>query len=105
MLVNPQGEKIVLREAVRSTCGTLTSATKMPGFPPMNLSEDTRLAQLVNDTLDSSVCDAVPFLHRPSLRKILDGLTDLAPRERSQWGQVLTLATSACVLHESYRMS
>lgn len=104
MKIHGLTEKYVLREAAREVLtDTVYRRQKHPFLaPPVGLQPSGQLNQMMQDTLRSSVLDAVPFYEPQMVHLLLDRMPDLDERKRSGASYILMMVLSACVLHQRY---
>jgi asparagine synthase (glutamine-hydrolysing) len=97
-------EKYVLREAARPyITETVYKRQKHPFFAPVAMRG--RFAQMVHDTLHSNALETIPFFDAAKVRTAMQEfprIEDPLVSEQRAWA--LTEITSACVLHERYRL-
>jgi asparagine synthase (glutamine-hydrolysing) len=100
-------EKYVLREAARDVISdTVYRRQKHPFLsPPATLNPKERLSSLVQDTLRGPVLASIPFFDQRKVISLLDRLETMDEGSRVANDQVLMLLTSACVLHERFRLA
>jgi asparagine synthase (glutamine-hydrolysing) len=100
-------EKYVLREAARDVItDTVYRRQKHPFLsPPATLSPDQRLNAFVQDTLRGPILASIPFFDRNKVVGLLDSLYTMDDGARVANDQTLMTLTSACVLHERYRLA
>jgi len=100
-------EKYVLREAVRPVLtDTVYNRHKHPfTTPPVALTPDERLHELVQDTLRGPVLASLPFYDQTKVVALLDGLPHLDDGERTAIDPALMMLLSACVLHDRFRLA
>ena len=97
-------EKYVLREAARSVLtDTVYRRHKHPfTSPPVALSPDEPLHQLLQDTLRGPVLASLPFYDQRKVVALLDRLPGLDAGARTAVDPALMMLLSACVLHERF---
>lgn len=97
-------EKYVLREATRPfITKTVYDRQKHPFMAPLELKSG--LETLVQDTLRSRASEGVPFFDERAVRALLDALpADADPASRARASPMLLTMTSACILHERFRL-
>jgi asparagine synthase (glutamine-hydrolysing) len=100
-------EKYVLREAVRDVItDTVYRRQKHPFLaPPASLNPQGKLNALVQDTLRGPALASIPFFDRKKVIGILDRIDDMDDAGRVANDQTLMLITSACVLHERFKLA
>jgi asparagine synthase (glutamine-hydrolysing) len=100
-------EKYVLREAARDVISdTVYRRQKHPFLsPPATLNPEQRLSSLVQDTLRGPTLASIPFFDQPKVISLLDRLETMDEGSRVANDQVLMLLTSACMLHERFRLA
>ena len=100
-------EKFVLREAVRDVVtDTVYRRQKHPFLsPPATLNPKDQLNTFVQDTLRGPVLASLPFFDQKKVIGLLDSLPSMDEGSRVANDQVLMLLTSACVLHEGFRLA
>jgi asparagine synthase (glutamine-hydrolysing) len=100
-------EKYVLREAARDVISdTVYRRQKHPFLsPPATLNPKDRLSSLVQDTLRGPALASIPFFDQKKVVSLLDRLDTMDEGSRVANDQVLMLMTSACVLHERFRLA
>jgi asparagine synthase (glutamine-hydrolysing) len=104
MKVRATTEKYVLREAARPyITDTVYRRQKHLFLAPFDLKG--AMLELVEDTLRGAACASIPFFDQQAVIKMLDRLPP--PKFaafRNLVSPVLLMATSACILHERYRL-
>jgi asparagine synthase (glutamine-hydrolysing) len=100
-------EKFVLREAARDVISdTVYRRQKHPFLsPPATLNPKDRLSSLVQDTLRGPTLASIPFFDQKKVVGLLDRIETMDEGSRVANDQVLMLLTSACVLHERFRLA
>ena len=100
-------EKYVLREAARDVISdTVYRRQKHPFLsPPATLNPKNRLSSLVQDTLRGPTLASIPFFDQKKVIGLLDRLETMDEGSRVANDQVLMHLTSACVLHERFRLA
>src|SRR5262245_5820727 len=100
-------EKFVLREATRPLLTETVYARRKHPFtsPPVALSPNERLYQLLQDTLRGPVLASLPFFDRTKVVALLDRLPDMDDGERTAVDAALMMLLSACSLHERFRLA
>jgi asparagine synthase (glutamine-hydrolysing) len=100
-------EKYVLREAARDVISdTVYKRQKHPFLsPPATLNPKQRLSSLVQDTLRGPALASIPFFDQRKVINLLDRLETMDEGSRVANDQVLMHLTSACVLHERFRLA
>ena len=100
-------EKYVLREAARDVISdTVYKRQKHPFLsPPATLNPKERLSSLVQDTLRGPALTSIPFFDQRKVISLLDRLETMDEGARVANDQVLMLLTSACALHERFRLA
>ena len=100
-------EKFVLREAVRDAItDTVYRRQKHPFLsPPATLNPNDRLSALVQDTLRGPTLASIPFFDQRKVIGLLDRLETMDEGARVANDQVLMHLTSACILHERFRLA
>ena len=100
-------EKYVLREAVRDAItDTVYRRQKHPFLsPPATLNPNDRLSALVQDTLRGPTLASIPFFDQRKVIGLLDRLETMDEGARVANDQVLMHLTSACILHERFRLA
>ena len=100
-------EKYVLREAARDVISdTVYRRQKHPFLsPPATLNPKDRLNSLVQDTLRGPTLASIPFFDQRKVIGLLDRLETMDEGSRVANDQVLMHLTSACVLHERFRLA
>ena len=100
-------EKFVLREAARPVISdTVYRRQKHPFLsPPATLNPKDRLNALVQDTLRGPTLASIPFFDQRKVVSLLDHIETMDDGSRVANDQVLMLLTSACVLHERFRLA
>ena len=100
-------EKYVLREAARDVISdTVYRRQKHPFLsPPATLNPKERLSSLVQDTLRGPTLASIPFFDQKKVIGLLDRLETMDEGSRVANDQVLMHLTSACVLHERFRLA
>ena len=100
-------EKYVLREAVRDVISdTVYRRQKHPFLsPPATLNPKDRLSSLVQDTLRGPTLASIPFFDQKKVISLLDRLETMDEGSRVANDQVLMHLTSACILHERFRLA
>ena len=100
-------EKYVLREAVRDVItDTVYRRQKHPFLaPPASLNPQGKLNAFVQDTLRGPALASIPFFDRKKTIRILDQIDDMDDAGRVANDQTLMLMTSACVLHERFKLA
>lgn len=100
-------EKYVLREAVRDVItDTVYRRQKHPFLaPPASLNTQGRLNALVQDTLRGPHLASIPFFDQKKVINILDRIDDMDDGGRVANDTTLMFMTSACVLHERFRLA
>ena len=100
-------EKYVLREAARDVISdTVYKRQKHPFLsPPATLNPKDRLNSLVQDTLRGPTLASIPFFDQKKVIGLLDRIETMDEGSRVANDQVLMLLTSACVLHERFRLA
>jgi asparagine synthase (glutamine-hydrolysing) len=100
-------EKYVLREAARDVISdTVYRRQKHPFLsPPATLNPNDRLNSLVQDTLRGPTLASIPFFNQKKVIGLLDSLETMDEGARVANDQVLMHLTSACVLHERFRLA
>ena len=100
-------EKYVLREAARDVISdTVYRRQKHPFLsPPATLNPKGRLSSLVQDTLRGPTLASMPFFDQGKVISLLDRLEAMDDGSRAATDQILMLLTSACTLHERFRLA
>jgi asparagine synthase (glutamine-hydrolysing) len=73
--------------------------------PPATLNPKQRLSSLVQDTLRGPALASIPFFDQRKVINLLDRLETMDEGSRVANDQVLMHLTSACVLHERFRLA
>jgi asparagine synthase (glutamine-hydrolysing) len=97
-------EKYVLREAARPLLtDTVYQRHKHPfTSPPVALSPDERLHELLQDTLRGPVLASLPFYDQRKVVALLDRLPAMDAGARTAVDPALMTLLSACVLHDRF---
>ena len=100
-------EKYVLREAARSVLTeTVYGRHKHPfTSPPVALTPNERLHQLLQDTLRGPTLASLPFFDERKVVALLDRLPTLDDGARVAVDPALMILLSACVLHERFGLA
>ena len=100
-------EKYVLREAARDVISdTVYRRQKHPFLsPPATLNPNDRLNSLMQDTLRGPTLASIPYFDQKKVIGLLDRLETMDEGSRVANDQVLMHLTSACVLHERFRLA
>jgi len=100
-------EKYVLRESVRDVITeTVYRRQKHPFLaPPATLNPQGRLNAFVQDTLRGPQLAAIPFFDQRKIIDMLDRIDEMDDGGRVANDATLMFATSACVLHERFRLA
>jgi asparagine synthase (glutamine-hydrolysing) len=100
-------EKYVLREAVRDVItDTVYRRQKHPFLsPPATLNPKAKLHELVQDQLRGAAFASSPFFDQRKVIGLLDRVASMDESERAANDQVLMMLTSACVLHQRFRLA
>jgi len=100
-------EKYVLREATRPVLtDTVYRRHKHPfTSPPVALSPNEGLHELLQDTLRGPVLTSLPFYDQAKVVALLDRLPAMDVSERTAVDGVLMMLLSACVLHDRFKLA
>jgi asparagine synthase (glutamine-hydrolysing) len=100
-------EKYVLREAVRDVItDTVYRRQKHPFMsPPATLNPSAKLHDLVQDRLRGETLASIPFFDQKKVVALLDQLPTMDESARVANDQILMFLTSACVLHERFKLA
>ncbi|MGH9326861.1 MAG: asparagine synthase (glutamine-hydrolyzing) [Terriglobia bacterium] len=100
-------QKYVLRESLRNVITeTVYKRHKHPFLtPPAMINARSRFSLLIQDTLRGPSLRSMPFFDQRKLIRLLDDLQTEDECSRAASDQLLMIATSACVLHEGFRLS
>jgi len=100
-------EKYVLREAVRDVItDTVYRRQKHPFLaPPATLDPQGKLNAFVQDTLRGPQLAGIPFFDQEKIIDMLDRIDEMDDGGRVANDATLMFATSACVLHERFRLA
>ena len=107
MKIRGMTEKYVLREAVRDVISdTVYRRQKHPFLsPPATLNPEKKLSTFVQDTLRGPILASIPYFDQTKVVKLLDDLPAMDEAGRVANDQVLMILTSACVLHDRFRLA
>jgi asparagine synthase (glutamine-hydrolysing) len=107
MKIRGMTEKYVLREAVRDVVSdTVYRRQKHPFLsPPATLNPEKKLSTFVQDTLRGPIMASIPYFDQKKVVKLLDDLPAMDEAGRVANDQVLMILTSACVLHDRFRLA
>jgi asparagine synthase (glutamine-hydrolysing) len=97
-------EKYILREVAKPfICDAVYKRLKQPIVaPPSNLSLDSPLMELVQDTLRSKTMLSVPFYDSQKIISLLDSLPNMSNLDRASTTPTLMRSLSCCIIHEKF---
>ena len=99
-------EKYVFREAMKQYLPHELYTRKKHYFraPPSTLLQKGPLFELVNDTLNSSDLDRIPFFNAAKVRALLAELPTMSPQRQALLDPMLMELTSLCMLQRKFNM-
>ena len=97
-------QKYVLREMGRPyVTDSVYSGAKKPFWaPPSTLQRESKLFELIQDTLRGSVMTSIPFFDQAAVVALLDKLPTLDEAVRGPLDPILMMMASLCFLHERF---
>jgi asparagine synthase (glutamine-hydrolysing) len=97
-------QKYVLREMGRPyVTDSVYSGAKKPFWaPPSTLQRESKLFELIQDTLRGSVMTSIPFFDQAAVVALLDKLPTLDEAVRGPLDPILMMMASMCFLHERF---
>jgi asparagine synthase (glutamine-hydrolysing) len=100
-------EKYVLREAARPVLTeTVYGRHKHPfTSPPVALTPNERLHELLQDTLRGPVLASLPFYDQRKVTALLDRLPHMDDAARTAIDPALMVLLSACILHDRFKVA
>lgn len=100
-------EKFVFREAMKPYLPEELYKRKKHYFraPPSTLMQQGPLFELVNDTLNSSSLDALPFFDSKKVRRLLAEMPKMSPQRLALLDPMLMELTSLCILQRKFNLA
>ncbi len=100
-------EKYILRRALRPyITDTVYSRQKHPFMaPPVSLFTNTRLSEMLNDTLSSASFATIPFFDTAAARNVPARLRDMTDKDRTAQEPALMMMLTAHVLQQKFGLS
>ena len=107
MKINGGTEKYILRRALRPyITDTVYNRQKHPFMaPPVSLFANSRLGEMLNDTLSSASFAAMPFFDTVQARSLPTRLRDMNDKERTAQEPALMMMLTAHVLQQKFGLS
>ncbi|HEX2742454.1 MAG TPA: asparagine synthase (glutamine-hydrolyzing) [Rubrobacter sp.] len=106
LLAGEGRQKHLLREAARPFVAEATYVgAKQPFYaPPTALRPDSRLHELVQDTVRGETMASLPFFNQKAALALLDGAPRLEPGARTVLDPLLMVIVSLCLLQEQFAL-
>lgn len=106
LLIRGMREKHILREAARPFLTPAVYQRSKHPFtaPPVTLTTDNRLYQLMQDILCGSALSNAPFFDKKSVRNLVSSLPQMDEAARIELDPILMMIATTCILHDRYKL-